>query len=54
MLALIPIAVLIAAASYYGIERPMVNLRRRFGSHAAADRSVHAKTNKGVALEAFR
>lgn len=27
----------LAVASYYGIERPMVALRRRFGSHAVAD-----------------
>jgi peptidoglycan/LPS O-acetylase OafA/YrhL len=27
----------LAVSSYYGIERPMVALRRRFGSHAVAD-----------------
>jgi peptidoglycan/LPS O-acetylase OafA/YrhL len=30
----------LAVCSYYGIERPMVTLRRRFGSHAVADRGA--------------
>ena len=33
----------LAAASYYGVERPMVRLRRRFGSHAVADRTERGR-----------
>ena len=30
-------SVLLAAASYYGIEQPMLSVRRRFGSNVTAD-----------------
>jgi len=36
------VSLALAIGSYYGIERPMVTLRRRFGSHAVADRGGQA------------
>ena len=38
--ALIILSFAVAALSYYGVERPMLALRRRFGSHAVAERSL--------------
>jgi peptidoglycan/LPS O-acetylase OafA/YrhL len=38
--ALVPVAVgsfAVACVSYYGLERPMLRIRRRFGSHSVAD-----------------
>jgi peptidoglycan/LPS O-acetylase OafA/YrhL len=34
VLVAVPLSALLACASYYGIERPMLGVRRRFGSHA--------------------
>ena len=34
---------LLAAASYYGIERPMTAIRRRFGSHVVADAMLEVR-----------
>ena len=33
----LPLAALLASASYWGVERPMLRLRRRAGSHAPTD-----------------
>lgn len=47
MVTLTLLSMLLASASYYGIERPMVKLRRRFGSHAdyvAAPRAFKTRT----------
>jgi len=35
---LLALSLAASCASYYGIEQPMVRLRRRFGAHAVADR----------------
>jgi peptidoglycan/LPS O-acetylase OafA/YrhL len=34
---LVAVSLALSAASYYGVERPMIRLRRQFGSHAVAD-----------------
>jgi peptidoglycan/LPS O-acetylase OafA/YrhL len=34
LLIAVPLSLTLATASYLGIERPMLRLRRRFGSHA--------------------
>ena len=39
---LLAAAFALAAASYYGVERPMLRLRRAFGSHAVADQPLSA------------
>lgn len=36
---LLALSLATSCASYYGIEQPMVRLRRRFGAHAVADRA---------------
>ena len=44
---LIPIALVsfaMACVSYYGLERPMLRIRRRFGSHSVADGSLATQT----------
>jgi peptidoglycan/LPS O-acetylase OafA/YrhL len=33
----VAVSLALSAASYYGVERPMIRLRRQFGSHAVAD-----------------
>ncbi len=35
VLVAVPLSAVLAGLSYYGIERPMLGVRRRFGSHAA-------------------
>ena len=44
----------LAAASYYGIERPMLAVRRTFGSHAVADAAFSATGAAAVADERLR
>jgi peptidoglycan/LPS O-acetylase OafA/YrhL len=43
------VSLALAVTSYYGIERPMVALRRRFGSHAVADRGPGAPARQEAA-----
>jgi len=40
---LLPLSFGVACLSYYGVERPLLRLRRRFGSHALADRPGSAQ-----------
>jgi peptidoglycan/LPS O-acetylase OafA/YrhL len=40
---LLPLSFGVACLSYYGVERPMLRLRRRFGAHASADGPLPAK-----------
>jgi peptidoglycan/LPS O-acetylase OafA/YrhL len=40
---LLPLAFGAACLSYYGVERPLLRLRRRFGAHAPADQPDAAK-----------
>jgi peptidoglycan/LPS O-acetylase OafA/YrhL len=42
---LLPLSFGVACLSYYGVERPLLRLRRRFGSHALADRRASAKVS---------
>ena len=51
--AMVPVAItsfLVACVSYYGLERPMLRLRRRWGSHSVADvalaRAVYVGENR--------
>ncbi len=37
------VSILLAAGSYYGVERPMTALRRRFGSHVVADTAIEVR-----------
>ena len=47
---LMAVSFALAAASYYGVERPMVSLRRRFGSSAIADAGATARVATGLPL----
>jgi peptidoglycan/LPS O-acetylase OafA/YrhL len=41
-LPLLGVSLALSAASYYGVERPMLRVRRAFGSHAIADEALSA------------
>jgi peptidoglycan/LPS O-acetylase OafA/YrhL len=45
---LLPLSFGAACLSYYGVERPLLHLRRRFGSHAPAERPASAEVPRST------